>query len=226
MSRIARNRTGADSGGNLRSKKWVWCVIPMLGLILLGGVWLVGCNREPNSAAVVDVPEAPTLERQSATPEDLVAVISAEIIPEEGIQTSYAISLSLDNTQRFIDYYDASSLTPKQSDTMRSALLPLKAPCCDDNSMATCCCPCNLAKSVWGLSGYLITQKSYGVERVREAASQWLRFIYPKYYIIQEMRNRGVDPAQYGLVHENACYVGNCELPIEDVGCGGMGELT
>ncbi len=197
----------------------------MLGLILLGGVWFVGRGQEPNPAAVVAVPEAPALERPSEMPEDIVAAIRAEIVPEEGSQTSSGIPLSPGNTRRFIDYYDASSLTPEQSETMQNALQSLVAPCCDDNSMATCCCPCNFSKAVWGLSGHLITQESYGVERVREAASQWLRFIYPEYYVIREMKNRGIDPAQYGLVHENACYVGNCELPIQDVGCGGMGEL-
>jgi len=108
---------------------------------------------------------------------------------------------------------------------MREALLPLKAPCCDDNSMATCCCPCNLAQSVWGLSSYLIAEEDYGVEQVRESALQWLRFIHSDYYVMQELGNRGVDPGRYGLTYEAPCYTGKCELPFVDGGCGGMAEL-
>jgi hypothetical protein len=78
---------------------------------------------------------------------------------------------------------------------------------------------------VWGLSKYLIVEKDYGVEQVGESALQWLRFIYPDYYVIQELKNRGVDPAVHGLVHENPCYVGKCEWPFREGGCGGMGEL-
>ncbi|KKM24453.1 hypothetical protein LCGC14_1604940 [marine sediment metagenome] len=153
------------------------------------------------------------------------AEIAAEIIPQEGISTSYGVSLSLDNTRRFIDYYNTTTLTPEQERTMRNALLPFKAPCCDDNSIATCCCPCNLAKSVWGLSNYLIVEKNYDVDQIRESALQWLRFIHSDYYIIWELNNRGIDPGIYGLSHENACYVDECELPFVDGGCGGMGEL-
>jgi len=153
------------------------------------------------------------------------AEIAAEVIPQEGAPTPYGVSLSLNNTRRFIDYYHAVTLTPEQESTMRNALLPLKAPCCDDKSMATCCCPCNLAKSVWGLSNYLIVEKNYDVDQVRESALQWLRFIHSDYYVIQELSNRGIDPGMYGLSHENACYVDECELPFVNGGCGGMGEL-
>jgi len=78
---------------------------------------------------------------------------------------------------------------------------------------------------VWGLSDYLIVEKDYGVEQVRESALQWLHFIQPEYYVVQELKNRGVDPAVYGLSWENPCYAGKCELPFEEGGCGGMGEL-
>jgi hypothetical protein len=78
---------------------------------------------------------------------------------------------------------------------------------------------------VWGLSKHLISEKNYGVEQVRESALQWLQFIHSDYYVIQELKNRGVDPAAYGLVHENPCYTGKCELPFTQGGCGGMGSL-
>lgn len=151
--------------------------------------------------------------------------IEAEIIPKEGDSTTYGIPLSINNTQKFIDYYNSITLTSVQNNIMRDALQPLKAPCCDDNSMATCCCPCNLAKAVWGLTRYLITEKDYNTEQVRESALQWLRLANSNYYIIQELKNKEVNPSKYGLSHENACYVGECELPIVDRGCGGMREL-
>lgn len=190
--------------------------------------------RAPQSPAVEDILGMPNClpcgEKPSIRqlPEDgLVtpAEIAAEVIPQEGAPTSYGVSLSLNNTRRFIDYYNAVTLTPEQQSTMRNALLPLKAPCCDDYSVETCCCPCNAAKSVWGLSNYLIVEKNYDVDQVRESALQWLRFIHSDYYVIQELSNRGIDPGMYGLSHENACYVGKCELPFVDGGCGGMGEL-
>lgn len=64
--------------------------------------------------------------------------IREEIIPEEGAPTSYGLAISLYNTQRFIDYYNSIALTPEQEKVRRDALSPLKAPCCDDNSMYTC----------------------------------------------------------------------------------------
>ena len=187
-----------------KQKKGLYVIILSLALaLLIGG----GCSQRQQVG--------------TTTPEE----IAAEIIPKEGDQTSYGIPLSLNNTQQFINYYNAVRLTSEQKRTMQNALLPLKAPCCDDNSMATCCCPCNLAQSVWGLSSYLIVEKNYDADQVRESALQWLRFIHNNYYVIQELKSRGIDPGRYGLSHENPCYVGKCELPFMQGGCGGMGDL-
>ncbi|MBU0703767.1 MAG: hypothetical protein KKC18_07855 [Chloroflexi bacterium] len=188
-------------------QRGLYVTIPLLAFaLIIGGVWLFSQRQQVASAA---------------TPEE----VAAEIIPQEGEPTPYGIPLSLDNTQRFIDYYEATTLTPEQEEIKRQALLPLKAPCCDDNSMATCCCPCNLAKSVWGLSSYLIVEENYGVEQVRESALQWLHFIHDDYYVMQELGNRGVDPGRYGLSYEAPCYAGYCERPFVDGGCGGMKGL-
>ncbi len=189
--------------------------------------------QSPGVEAILSMLNCPCEEEPSKRqpPEDglvmpaEIAEIAAQVIPQEGAPTSYGVSLSLNNTRRFMDYYHAVTLTPEQESTIRNALLPLKAPCCDDKSMAACCCPCNLAKSVWGLSNYLVVEKNYDVDQVRESALQWLRFIHSDYYVIQELSNRGIDPGMYGLSHENACYVDECELPFVDGGCGGMGEL-
>ena len=189
-----------------QSKTSLYITIPLVALVIIaGGVWLLNRRQTVNAA----------------TP----AEVAAEIIPQEGDPTAYDIPLSLDNTQRFIDYYEATTLTAEQESIKEDALLPLKAPCCDNNPMSTCCCPCNLAKSVWGLASYLIVEENYGVEQVRESALQWLRFIHDDYYVMRELENRGVDPGKYGLSYEAPCYTGGCELPFVDGGCGGMGEL-
>jgi hypothetical protein len=153
-------------------------------------------------------------------------VIAAEIVPHEGEETPYGVPLSLANTQRFIDYYEATALSPAQQAIVDEALGTLPAVCCDDNSMATCCCPCNLAKSVWGLCGYLVVEQGYGVEEVRESASQWLHFIHGDYFVRQELARRDVDPGDFGVSHGDACYVGKCEMAFTDGGCGGMGALV
>ncbi len=203
-----RPKRRRDKGGTPHRQrgwgKWLYIALPV-AVLLIGGGWLLNQRQQTSSV----------------TP----AEVAAEIIPQEGDPTAYGVSLSLDNTQQFIDYHEAAALTPEQESIMRNALLPLKAPCCDDNPMSTCCCPCNLARSVWGLSSYLIVEKNYGADQVRESALQWLRFIHSDYYVIQELRNRGIDPGTYGLSHENPCYVGECELPFVGGGCGGMGEL-
>jgi hypothetical protein len=201
-----RNKIEQGSPARRRKKRGLYGAIPLLviGILAVGG-WLLA-QRQPASAA---------------TPEE----VRAEIIPQPGDPTAYGLPLSLDNTQQFIDYYETSSLTPEQERIMEDALLPLKAPCCDDNPMSTCCCDCNLAKSVWGLSGYLAAEKGFGAEEVQASALQWLRFIHGDYYVGQELANRGVNPDKYGLPRGDSCYTGRCELPFAESGCGGMGVL-
>ena len=105
--------------GGLRRKKGFYVAIPLLAVALLV---LGGCSSgQPQTTA-------------SVTPEDIVA----EIIPHEGEPTSYGLSLALSNTQRFIDYYNGTTLTSEQEAIMHKALLALRAPCCDDNSMDSC----------------------------------------------------------------------------------------
>jgi hypothetical protein len=184
----------------------LYLAIPLAVIgVLVAGAWLLA-QRQPASAATPDQ-------------------VRAEIIPQAGDPTAYDLPLSLDNTQRFIDYYEASSLTPEQERIKEDALRPLKAPCCDDNPMSTCCCDCNLAKSVWGLSDYLIAEKGLGSEEVQTSALQWLRFIHSDYYVGQELSSRGVNPDRYDLPRGDGCYSGRCELPFSESGCGGMGVL-
>jgi hypothetical protein len=106
----------------------------------------------------------------------------------------------------FIADYRSIGLTPDQERTKIRALEAIPAPCCDDNSIATCCCPCNLAKAVWGLSARLIAEEGAGVRQVRESVRGWLHAV----------NERGWSG--------DACYVGRCDRPFHVYGCGGMDE--
>jgi len=109
-------------------------------------------------------------------------------------------------TQEFIGYDGSIHLTPEQEAIRVEALSAIPAPCCSDNSADTCCCPCNMAKSVWGLSKYLITEKGADVAQVRQAAQDWFGFI---------------NPAGFS---GDTCYIGGCNRAFKDNGCGGMSE--
>jgi hypothetical protein len=107
---------------------------------------------------------------------------------------------------RYIAYSHDIRLTPAQEQTKQEALQAIPAPCCASFSIATCCCPCNLAKSVWGLSNQLIAEQGLGVEAVRAAAKAW----------IAEMNSEGFGG--------DACFRGGCNRPFHEDGCGGMSE--
>jgi hypothetical protein len=106
--------------------------------------------------------------------------------------------------KEFIGYYRSIKLTLEQERIKVEALAALPAPCCSEYTMATCCCPCNLAKSVWGMSAWLITEQGHGVEQVRQAAKEWIAFINPNGFT------------------GGACSDGGCRRPFEHNGCGGM----
>ena len=104
----------------------------------------------------------------------------------------------------FISYDRSISLTPEQKQIMDQALSSIPAPCCDQFSIATCCCPCNLAKSTWGLSKFLIAKQQATATQVRAAAADWLQFTNPGGYT------------------GDACFTKGCNRPFEANGCGGM----
>lgn len=106
----------------------------------------------------------------------------------------------------FISYNDSIVLSPDQKKVMDEALSSIPAPCCAQYSIATCCCPCNLAKSTWGLSKSLIANQHANVAQVRAAASEWLRFTNPDGYT------------------GDACFTKGCNRSFERNGCGGMDE--
>jgi hypothetical protein len=109
-------------------------------------------------------------------------------------------------TEAFIGYFKNITLTPEELEVRNEALASIPAPCCDNFSAATCCCVCNLARSIWGLSNYLIQEEGYSAEKVRGMVNEWLDFTNPVWY------------------SGNACFNGGCGRPFYRDGCGGMEE--
>ena len=199
-------------------KRRIRSVFPAsVGVLLISGILMVplACGSPP--------------EQQGLDP---AMQVWSEIVPEEGTETSYGVSLSLDNTQQFIDWHNSIELSAEQLAIQDMALSSQVAPCCDEYPMSTCCCECNLARSVWGLSAYVITEKDYRVSQVEEAALQWLHFIRPDYYVASALEQKGMDPGLWGFTTESTCFSGNCNRPFYTEtssghlgGCGGMKEL-
>jgi hypothetical protein len=125
-----------------------------------------------------------------------------------GVMRTSAVTFTDAHRQaaEFISYNHSIVLTPEQQKVMDEALSSIPAPCCNRFSMATCCCPCNLAKSAWGFSKFLIARQRSTALQVRAAVTEWLEFTNPKGYT------------------GDACFTGGCARSFEDNGCGGMDE--
>src|SRR6202162_787492 len=106
-----------------------------------------------------------------------------------------------------IAYNRSITLTAKQKKVRDKALAAMPAACCDKFSEATCCCPCNLAKTVWGLSNYLIARQHAGAAEVRVAARDWLKVVKPT-----------------GFNGDICDTAGGCARMFSGDGCGGMDE--
>ncbi len=113
-------------------------------------------------------------------------------------------------TQEFIGYESSIKLTTQQEAIKREALEALPAPCCSDNTAYTCCCPCNMSLSIWGLSNLLITEHGYDADQVRTKVEEWITAINPDGF------------------SGDVCYTGGCMRPFNKNGCGGMarGRVT
>lgn len=107
--------------------------------------------------------------------------------------------------KEFAGYYQSIQLTPEQEAVKKEALSALPAPCCSDNTAYTCCCPCNMAKTVWGLSNHLIANEGYDATQVKKAVEEWIAFINPDGF------------------SGDVCYTGRCNHSWAKGGCGGMG---
>ncbi len=109
-----------------------------------------------------------------------------------------------EQTRQFMAYYDSIQLTPEQEAVKKEALSAVPAPCCSDNTAYTCCCPCNMAKTWWGLAHHLIADRGLGAKEVQAAVEAWIEFINPEGF------------------SGNSCYTGGCVKPFKGNGCGGM----
>lgn len=120
--------------------------------------------------------------------------------------TSVRFTDARQQAAEFIAHDRTIVLTAEQKEVMDEALATIPAPCCAKYSIATCCCPCNLAKSAWGLAKLLITRHHATAPEVKSAALEWLQFTNPGGYA------------------GAACFTGGCERPFDRDGCGGMRE--
>ncbi|MCI0444212.1 hypothetical protein L0152_13500 [bacterium] len=109
-------------------------------------------------------------------------------------------------TAEFIGYYKSIKLTPEQEKLKTEVLSKIPAPCCTEYSIATCCCPCNLAKSVWGLSNYAIANLNYDAKKLNEAVLEWIKFTHKNGFA------------------GDSCSKGRCGSSFAEDGCGGMKE--
>jgi hypothetical protein len=106
--------------------------------------------------------------------------------------------------EKHIDDWTAIPLNAAQEQVKARALKAIPAPCCSEYTMLTCCCPCNLAKSVWGLSHDLIAKRGYTSAQVKREVLLWLEFVNPAGFT------------------GNACFKGGCGRQFSRNGCGGM----
>lgn len=109
-------------------------------------------------------------------------------------------------TLKFIDYNSSIQLTPEQEAIKKEALTAIPASCCSDKSAYTCCCPCNMAKTWWGLANHLIVEEGLGAQEVRAAVEEWMEYINPDGF------------------SGDSCYTGGCGRAFNNNGCGGMNE--
>ena len=97
-------------------------------------------------------------------------------------------------------------MTPEQEAMKKEVLGSMPAPCCSGSSAYTCCCPCNLSKTMWGLSNYVITVHRADAKQLRTVVDAWTAFVNP------------------GGYSGTACYKGGCDSKLSRGGCGGMKE--
>lgn len=83
-------------------------------------------------------------------------------------------------TKQFIAWSDSIRLTPEQEKIKEEVLSSIPTTCCSKFSMLTCCCACNMAKTIWGLSNHMLAHEGADAKRLRAAVLEWTRFIGPK----------------------------------------------
>ena len=107
-------------------------------------------------------------------------------------------------TVEFMAYNENIRLSSSQQEIFEQALMALPAPCCSDNTALTCCCPCNSARTWWGLSKHLIADLGYDTAEVTAKVAEWFDFVNPKGF------------------SGDVCYTRGCGRSFAHNGCGGM----
>lgn len=138
------------------------------------------------------------------------AVLSGMTVPASNVAGAASKSIEFTDLKsqmkEFIGYYRAIELTPEQEAVKKAALDTRPAVCCSDYTAYTCCCDCNLSKSLWGLANYLIAKRGMDADEVARVTTDWMEFTNPDGY------------------SGNACYTGGCARSPRANGCGGMKE--
>ena len=141
----------------------------------------------------------------------IVVAVSAALIPSawamsqpELTDVDIEFSVDREETLKFMKWYDEIKLTPEQEAVRVEALEAIPAACCSKFSAATCCCECNMSRTIWGLSKHLIVNEGWDAVQVRSAVT--------KYYA-------AVNPAGFS---GDSCFTGGCMKPMAHNGCGGM----
>jgi hypothetical protein len=109
-------------------------------------------------------------------------------------------------SREFMAYYHTIELTPEQEAIKKEVLAAMPAACCSDSTAYTCCCPCNLSKTIWGLSNYVISKHGADAKQLRGVVDTWMALVNPNGYT------------------GNACHRGGCNGGLSGGGCGGMQE--
>ncbi len=109
-------------------------------------------------------------------------------------------------SRQFIGYYSTIRLTAEQEAIKREVLTALPAACCKGSNALTCCCTCNLSKTIWGLSNYVLAQHGANADQLRQVVRAWKDY---------------TNPAGYS---GDTCYSGGCGRAFDENGCGGMSE--
>ena len=110
-----------------------------------------------------------------------------------------------EQTRQFMEWEKTIRLTPQQEARKKEALSAIPAPCCSDNSAYTCCCACNVSRTIWGLTNHLITKQDASPEQIRAKVTEWVGFINPQ-----------------GYKSGDTCYTAGCPRAFKHDGCGGM----
>lgn len=106
-------------------------------------------------------------------------------------------------TARYIGWSDSILLTPEQQQIKAEVLSSIPTVCCSKFSMLTCCCACNMAKTIWGLSNHMLAHEGADARKLRAAVLGWTRLV-----------GKGFTG--------DACLAGGCGRPFAKNGCGGM----